>query len=132
MGLRKKLGRSKRIKPKRAWFYDEIYSFSWFIQLKGSQQSALDWYADSIKVERYAPKDSNEPNGHFSAYRPYKAGVIWFKDIKFLKSQLSHEAFHGVMYVFERLDMKGPTEESEEVFAYYLQWLVNKIRSNFP
>lgn len=116
------------MKAKIHEFYDEIYRFQWVCIIGGTVQEAIDYYTSRLGITTYSPceKDRN-PDAHFSAYRPFKAGLIWFKDKKSLTTQAAHECFHATMYLFERLDMQGPVETTEEVFAYYMQWLIKMI-----
>lgn len=113
-------------KVKTVEFFDEIYLFQWLLYVGGTPQAAIDYFCEKLHVESFK-YENNNPIGHFFTHRPYKAGLLWFKDKECLKSQGVHECFHATMYLFETLDMKGPVEETEEVFAYYMQWLFTQV-----
>ncbi len=121
MWARKKLGRSKALKP---------YRFQWLCIIGGELQEALNYFAGRLGEETYELKKF--PEAHFSAFRPHKTGLIWFKSKDLREEFIAHECFHATMYLFETLDMDGPVEKTEEVFAYYLEWLTKKIREHFP
>lgn len=107
-------------------FYEPTFRFSWMVFKGGkSLQEAVNIYSSRIPTESFAVDNKNR-DGHFCAIRPFKCGMLWYPTRKPKLNTVVHECFHAVMYVFERMDMKGPTEETEEVFAYYLEWLVGK------
>lgn len=101
-------------------------SFTWFVYSRCSLREARDHFASYIKVPPWVD-ESDEPLGNFSAETTRRAGMFWFKEKKVSSGLIAHEAVHGVMYMFSKMDLKGPTEETEEFFAYYLQYLVGII-----
>jgi hypothetical protein len=109
------------------YLFDPVYHFHWMIVFGGPLQNAIDKYAKRIEEDSWTVQGN--PKAHFAAYRNKRNGVIWFESKPKSLAFVAHECFHATMYVFERLDMKGPTEETEEVFAYYLEWLVDNIQS---
>lgn len=114
------------IKIQRFTVVDPVYHFQVTGIYGGTEQEAINWYARKLHVEPWKLDEGNRW-GHFTCYRPFKNSIIWFKDKYPPANVVAHECFHAVMYLFETFGMKGPTEDSEEVFAYYLQWLVSKL-----
>lgn len=105
--------------------HDNVYHFQWAVAYGGSLQSAINWFAKKIKVEPWTVSE-RRGYGHFSAYRPYKNGVLWFSEKYPAASTVAHECFHAVNYLAECLEAKLE-ENSEEIFAYYQEFLVQQV-----
>lgn len=123
--------------PKGEWWLNEtrqvarvdeyINKFSWFVYIGKSANFAINDFAKKTKVPGWEVEDNDRRYGHFAVYRPQKEGCIWFqKPFVYSPGVIAHECFHAVSYLMERLDVKQ-LEETEELFAYYLEFLVNKV-----
>lgn len=110
-------------KQKRFILNDPIYKATFLVQRGGTVNSAIACYAKKLKVTPWTI--DRVVDGHFAAYTTHKGGVIWLGD-KAGTGVITHECFHATAYVFEKLECKL-TEATEEVFAYYLQWLTSEV-----
>lgn len=111
------MGKSKVIR-------DQIYRFEWLVCTEQSLDKAIALFALKLQIPSWV-SDCKNQEGHFACYPPTKNGLLWFKDP--LPDVVAHEAFHATMYAFSCAGLKNITEETEEVFAYYLQWLTREI-----
>lgn len=110
-------------------FNDPIFRFSWMTIRGGTVDSAIKTFATSIRVEPWS-RGPAELDGHFAAHSDHKCGLFWFKDKAPSLGLVAHEAFHGAIYAFDKLSISEVTEKNEELFAYYLQYLVEQLTSN--
>jgi len=109
-------------------FNDDIYRFGWMVCVRGSLQEAIDRFAKKIGIEPWQAKDAySRRNGHFCADRDHKSGLLWFPTKTPAASVVAHECFHATMFVMNFLDIEKVGENEEEVFAYYMEWLIAKI-----
>lgn len=107
---------------------DEIYKFDLAIFSDGDIQHAIDWYAKTNSIEAWEVVHIPQRQAQFATYSPLKNGIIWFVTPDIHSSVITHECFHAAMYLFERLELKTIDSNNEEVFAYYLEWLVKKTK----
>lgn len=106
---------------------DNIYKADIAVFVGGKTQEAVNWYAKKVGVTPWPLEESKNRYGYFGAYRPIKSGVIWLSRSNVCPSIIAHECFHATMYIFECLDIKAVDESKEEMFAYYLEWLMREV-----
>lgn len=117
-------------------FYCPIYNKNiYFVQ--GDFIECSKWIAKVGKEDR-VPKDyiinTKEGNsGRCECIMESNCLVIWVKayekeDMEFCGAGffglLAHELLHAMQYIFENVDIKL-SEDTAEVYAYYLQWLMD-------
>lgn len=108
--------------------FDPIYKYELGLFAGGEAQKSINWYASKNKIEPWILAEGNR-YGHFASYRPYKNGVLWFAVPDIACSVIAHECFHAAMYLFECIDLKTIDANTEEIFAYYLEWLTHSVKS---
>ncbi len=118
---------SKPKKLKTTVFNDDIFLFGWMVCCHGTLQEAIDKFAKRIGVDPWSSEPKARRNGHFCADRSHKSGLLWFPTKDPLVSVVAHECFHATMFVMNSLDIKTVGEQEEEVFAYYMEWLLAKV-----
>lgn len=109
---------------------DQVNKFEWCIYVGNELQPAVDMFSKSIGIsDKWEVGEVGGRVGHFFAYRPHRAGGIWFQAPP-LKDYdvVAHECFHAVMYLVERMESKA-TEDQEEFMAYYLGFLVGQVHN---
>ena len=102
---------------------DPIYGARFLVIKGGKLNDAIARFSKSIKVTPWT-KDY-EPGAHFAAYTTHNGGLIWFSKHA-TASLVSHEAFHATYFILTRAGLKL-TDESEEAYSYYLEFLVREI-----
>jgi hypothetical protein len=113
------------VKPISRTVRDPIYRASFLLIRGGEVNDALEEFYRRVRE----PGDPHPwPElvwGHFSGLAGGKAGVLWFRYDADLAA-VAHECFHATMYLFAEHDLKAVTDATEELFAYYLEWLVGQ------
>lgn len=116
---------SKRVR--RAFIREPVFQAEFVVQKGGSLEGFMKWYAKKLKVNDSVLLQSNPyVKGKFFCHTGSgHAGAIWINDKAGL-GIITHECFHAV---FNLLKVRGLEVDysSEEVFAYYQQFLVNEI-----
>jgi hypothetical protein len=92
----------------------------------GSLQDSIDWFSKKLGVETWKVDPSMIRYGHFSAYSPYKDGLLWFSTKYPAASVVAHECFHAVKYFADCLEAQL-SDSTEELMAYYLEYLVQQV-----
>lgn len=110
---------------KRILIKDPIYHATFLVQRGGDAQSLIDSLAKRLKVETWQLSKANR-YGHFAAYRPHKDCAIWLHSRAGV-GVLSHECLHAVNYLFSECLDCSLCEKTEEVFAYYIEFLTREI-----
>ena len=104
--------------------FDPIFLAHYLIQIGGDIQKGLEKYSELIGVNSFIVERTNR-KGHFFSHTNHKGGFVWIKDKKDIET-VAHEAFHATYHVLTHTGVILK-EESEEIFAYYLGWLVKEI-----
>lgn len=122
------MGKGKT-RPKRFEFNDPIY-FGQFLVIWG-----MSWDEAEPQMRKFLeyPKDSNEldcitePNAAV-VHNPKicKRLVIWFSEKKPGGPVVAHELFHAAFRIFDYSGIRI-CEDSQEPFAYYLEWLTKVV-----
>lgn len=113
------------MKLKKKVIDDPIFGFNWLIIIGGTVNEAIKIYAKKVGVEPW--KRGNSPKGHFGSCDNNHNGFIWLDKNKIESGLIVHECFHAATYMFERLGMTNLSEQTEELFAYYLEYLVKEV-----
>ena len=121
--------------PKTLHIYDEMFRENiYFLGCKTFKE--LKKIAQKEIELDISEKDVLDSDGKMFEY--YRDGIrcylIWVKNFKkepINKSMsiLSHECLHVVMMIMERKGIKLKEKYNSEMYAYYLQFLMNKILS---
>ena len=64
---------------------------------------------------------------HMFAYEGQKDCALWFKWARPPAGAVAHESFHAVRWLLQYSGTTNLNDDTEECFAYLLQWLVNEI-----
>lgn len=112
---------------RRAFIGEPIFQAEFIVQKGGSLLTFFNWYKKKLKiVDDFIPDENPYCRGRFIYHRGAgHAGIIWLHD-KAGVGVITHECFHAVHQLMIDKGIKI-TEDSEEVFAYYQQFLVNEI-----
>lgn len=106
-------------------FADPIYGFHYLVQVGGDLNQQIAHFSKHLGVDSWQVQENPNRYGHFFAYRGRKNGGLWFRTPK-RPEVVAHECFHATSYAFECLELPLK-EDTEEVFAYYLQWMVAEV-----
>lgn len=113
------------VRSRRFKIYEPVYGVEYLVQVGGTEQEAVNAYAKLLGVEPWSVTENPARRGMFFCREPAPQGGIWLHESAWA-GVVAHECFHAVAYTMERL--KVPLNEgTEEVFAYYLQWMLNEI-----
>lgn len=103
---------------------DPIYTASFMVQIGGQINDIVKRYAKALKVDAW-DIPNNRRLGHFACKEWHKGGCVWFKNLKNI-GIIAHETLHATCQVMYILQI-NLNDNSEEIFTYYQQWLINEI-----
>lgn len=126
----------KKTKFKAFSICDPVYRCWWLVQIGGELQEAINEFAFQIKQEPWQVVYLPGRYAHFTAHRDTgKGGLIWVKEPVNKKENLTpyiaHEVYHAVTWLMECLEVPQSTS-TEEVGAYYTEFLMRNILENLP
>jgi hypothetical protein len=109
----------------RTILHDPIYDTDILIQHGGTLKSAVAHYCKKVDVALWDIEENECRIGHTFAHEPYRTCGIWFREGA-TAGIIAHECFHATYHILSNvgLILSG---ESEESFAYYLQWLTAEV-----
>jgi hypothetical protein len=111
---------------KRFVVTDPIFDVDYLVQIGGDLNDAIKAFAKRLGVEVWMVETSETTYGHFAAVDPYSCGCIWLKSQESALFTLIHEIEHAVGHAFRKKGIP-PCEQTEEVYAYYKEWLAKEI-----
>lgn len=106
------------------FIWDEIFHMNiyWF---RGPRKEYVKLVMKMFNRE--APRKPGHTAGTFEVYfigcNP--VGVIWLRTRKI--STMAHECFHATHWILDRSGV-ALSDDSEEVYAYHQEFLINKMR----
>lgn len=106
-------------------FEDPVYLFSWMVCFGGELNEAIKEYATRCRGIPWTVEPGRR-NGHFAAYTDRKCGLLWFRHKRPAAHVVAHEAYHATFFAMQFHEVPA-IEATEEVFAYYLEYLVKTI-----
>lgn len=104
---------------------DPIYGAGFMLQIGGDQNLLLKKYTFALGQPEYKKEFDPRKRGSFTAIDWHKGGAIWLADADNYGA-MAHEAMHATAHIMRHMDIKLD-ENSEEVYTYYLEWLINQI-----
>lgn len=112
----------KRKLPIRFYFDDTLYSARIFVVIGGTWEEISTRWVKEFNAEGTT---KNVING--GAYLPNnsKDCGVWFKEIP-TGSICAHEALHLTTHILIKSGLRF-SEDSEEAWAYHMQWIVREI-----
>lgn len=110
---------------RRALIHDELFRLTWFVQVGGEEQAALDWFAKKMGMSKLVKEPSEFRLGSFSSIQEERDALIWLKE-DCGTSTLTHEVMHAMNHLSDLLDCPINLA-SDEVYAHYAGWLANEI-----
>lgn len=114
---------------KKFFLNDPIYGANWVVVFGGELHQAINLFCKKYKVPHTeSAKDTIGRYGHFFTYTPFKGGLIWFPDLRPSSGTIAHESLHAVHYMLSNCLEASLIDANEEIYAYYLQWLVQEIK----
>lgn len=108
----------------------EVYPFEVFVSFHDNyedlEEELGNWLPYSCKGESLTFKGSFECGACAHTKRFSNGGVcMWFMDPP-NHGLIAHEIFHAIDHVFDNIGIKL-SDESDEAYAYAIQYLTNKI-----
>lgn len=104
---------------------EDLLRFAFAIQYGGDINIGLAKFCKALD-EEYIPKEHHRMSGGtFFRIKPYKDGFIWLSETA-TPSMLAHECIHAMNYISDLLEMPL-NDDTEEVFAYYMEWMIREI-----
>lgn len=124
--MKKKLPRSKRFE-----ILDDVYGVSVLVI------TGIDWKRSRAEIIKWMNWDEREPlikealefGGPAGLFHDSRNGgrfVLYFERAEPGAGELAHECFHLVHRRFQQCAVQL-SEESQEAWAYYLDWWIRKI-----
>ena len=116
-----------KIKPKRFYIHDDIYHISWRVLTGTKEQEAVNYISKLASIEPVQLEHKLGKQACFYSHTSLKGGAIWFKDARPGGALVAHECLHAVHFLMTHGLDSRLTDDTEEFFAYYLQYLVSQI-----
>lgn len=114
------------MKQKRFFVIETTYRSGWLLAFGGEVNDAIAAYAKKVKVEPWTVPE-NSIAGNFSGISTKCGGCIWFKDLKPGAGIVTHETFHATYWFMKQFLEANLTSDTEELYAYFQQYLVSQI-----
>lgn len=105
---------------------DHVYGFNWLIYKECSHQEAVNHYAKWYRLDAWASDADESVEANFFGVTSLKSYGLWFRAKKPTGDIITHECFHAIVMMAEKLKTPVNTQ-TEEMFAYYLQLLVREV-----
>ncbi len=121
------MSKSKKPRQKRYYINDEIYQSDILVFTGGTCDEAVDYIRNKYDIET-APRLSPTEfvNARVMSNPGFKGCALWFKRPKPPASLVAHEVLHIAHHILGGSGLTL-TDESEEAYAYYIDWLTKKI-----
>lgn len=126
IGLKKDGLLKKSSKRKVKYIWDEPGKFHWMVVFGGSLQDGVNQYSKKTGIEPW-DVSGRVPLGHFTGVIGQRNGLIWFPGDRPKKSIIAHECVHAALFMFEANALKVLNTDTEEFFAYYVEFLFESI-----
>lgn len=121
------MGRNRITKQKRFNITDMTYRSAWMIGVGGTLEELIKAYAKKIKVEPWEINKNPDRYAHFGGHSEHRGGLLWFKDIKPGAGAVAHESFHATYWFMKYWYKANLTDDTEELYAYFQEFLVREI-----
>ena len=105
--------------------FDPVFLTAITVQVGGSVNDALRRYARRIGETPWAVEEASGRQAMFSRCRPHKSGCLWLREYD--PAYLAHEAVHAANYLLGEKSGLALSNETEEAYAYYVEWLVREV-----
>lgn len=105
-----------------------VWQFSIFVRVGGTKEQAHDWFCKKFEIEEAGWLDSEQSatNARCFFNGDKTDHLIWFNAVPGA-SVLAHEALHSAHHVLTRKGLGKLSDETEEAYAYLIQWIVRQI-----
>lgn len=113
------------MKTKSTQIYEPMFNSEFLVQRGGNPNAVIKKYAKKLHITPWIIEENSRRTGHFATFGNHKGGAIWLSGKAGLGT-VAHECFHATFQVLRHSGIKL-NESTEETFAYYLQFLTNKI-----
>lgn len=103
---------------------NEVWQYALFVRVGGTREQALRWFERKLCG---APE--TEKSGPYATtfYRnDERSHLIWFEEVPG-GGTAAHEALHSVKHVLAHVGLGPLSDDTEEAYAYLLQWTVSEI-----
>lgn len=117
----------ERRKIKSYKFQDSLFRFEWMVFLGGERNKAIEIFANGLSVPPWLGPINHQAEASFMAHNDFKCGLFWFRYPQPKPAIIAHEAVHAAMFALNKLQIAAIDTKNEELVAYYVQWLVEKI-----
>lgn len=118
-----------KTKPLKSYrIQNDVYSYVLYLLAWGTQDKANAWATKKL-----------EPNQPFDLFNEYMQGRCYFvgdgkSHVLYLPygdgtgiGTVAHEALHSVHHVLSRSGMQALSDETEEAYAYLMDWTMREI-----
>ena len=110
---------------KRFIIHDDLYSARYHVYFGGKLLDARNDFGKRYRLKFESAVSADRAAETF--YAPNRKIIgMWFKRVKPSPRMISHECYHAVRHIM-RLTFIPAENSTEEVWAYYLDWLVGNI-----
>ena len=116
----------KKIKVKTYKVLNPVYSYALFLRIYGTKEEALSWFDKKFECEQPAVNNLSAKEGSFIFTPSKRSHLLWFGDIPG-GGLAAHEALHSVKHVLEHAGLGPLNNDTEEAYAYLLDWTVRQI-----
>lgn len=115
-----------KTKPRTFTLHDPIYQADIIVSAGTQQQLAANRFGRLLGRNPIQVEPNQHRYASVSYYVDFKGCLIWFRDPSPGVGVLTHEAFHATRHVLTSSGV-GWSEDSEEAWAYFIEWLVKSI-----
>lgn len=119
------------MKPKTFRFFNDTWQFEIVLRIGGTHEDASSHF-DRLIDGRPSGSKSWRPGTQIKNYaavfmsRGEKGVLVWFAEAPD-PGVCAHEAIHAVAHVMRESGLGPLNEDTEEAYAYLIQWLVDEI-----
>lgn len=108
-------------------FIDEIYGYQYKVNI-GAESDDCGLEDNIITINLKSLGDFNLDHSRYVAYDNFQATIQLdvYRQLSEDLGVLAHEIFHAAMFVFQGIGAKL-SADSEECFAYYIEYITNKV-----
>ena len=104
---------------------DPMYEMTWHVQFGGPVEKARKQFTKKTGLHTWDV--GGEPEAIFTSADDYWGGLLWFFEKTPDIGVIAHECSHATFQALRKLDAKMIDENTEEVFAYYIDFLIKQV-----
>jgi hypothetical protein len=121
----------RKLKPRLRTFriQNPVWQYVLFVRAGGTRDEAERWFRRQFGEPPEVSSDGQlwATSAMTFSRRTEKSHLIWFESLKPDGAIVAHEAVHSVTHALQASGLAPLTEQTEEAYAYLVQWTVKVI-----